>query len=172
LSRALYYNQQLSVEQNQAEVSGNTMNGQWIGKYIGSNSGDIIFNVDDRGWCYRGVAYLTPYVTDHQKAPTLGIGFWTKNKDSKFDFSTGDLWPIHPITGNQGNWDDVLGVSGIKHFYPDVKIPKRIDFNGQWDRCCLRLSWKTDLESTASCELPRSRADEPSGTLRNGMVWF
>jgi hypothetical protein len=36
------------------------MNGQWIGKYSGTTSGDIHVNIDEDESNYRGVAYQFP----------------------------------------------------------------------------------------------------------------
>jgi hypothetical protein len=150
------------------------MNGQWIGRYTGTNSGEIILNADDRGSCFRGVAYLND---SEPNLPWIGAGLWTRNKDSDFAFSTDDLWPIHPKTRNAAIWDDVPdapggAVVGVKQLFPaGVGMPRHADVTGRWDGHSLKLTWKTDIGTSGSCELPRSRADQPSDLKPLQMGW-
>jgi hypothetical protein len=62
------------------------------------------------------------------KRPSLvGVGFLTTNKDTQFELVTGDIWPIHPKTGNAASWAD------LTEFYPGIAIPIRADVAGQSD---------------------------------------
>jgi hypothetical protein len=82
------------------------MNGQWLGRYNGTNSGTIMVNIDDLGSFFRGVAYLRD---SNQKFPAIGAGFSTKNKDAHFEFSTQNLWPLHPKNGDAATDYSSLG---------------------------------------------------------------
>src|SRR5258708_21744133 len=98
------------------------MNGQWFGNYTGTNSGEVLVNVDDLGSHFRGVAYFTDSDT---KLPNLGAVFRTKNKDTHFTFRTDRIWVIHPHTANATLWDDVK-----KLYDASVQIPGNADVTG------------------------------------------
>jgi hypothetical protein len=139
------------------------MNGQWIGKYTGTNGGELLVNVDDLGSHFEGIAYLTD---DNTNLPRLGAALQTKNKDAEFNLRIDALRPIHPKTGNTGSWDEV------KQFYaPDVVMPGSAELTGRWDERSLKLEWHTDIGTSGSCELPRSRADQPSDLKGLQMGW-
>lgn len=57
------------------------MNGQWIGRFTGSNTGAVIINVDDRGDYFEGVAYV---FTDGQTMPITYAKFRTNDKNNNF----------------------------------------------------------------------------------------
>ena len=54
------------------------MNGQWIGKYSGSNYGLIVANIDDRQSHFGGVAYLSE---SKNSLPGTAASFRTQNRD-------------------------------------------------------------------------------------------
>ena len=129
------------------------MNGQWIGKYSGTNTGEIVVNIDDFRSSYRGVAYLNE---SNASLPGSAALFETSDKESDFKF-TAEVVPIHPHTRNIDSWENV------KVFYPpNVIVPKSAEVHGTWNNEVLKLSWTTDIGTTGTCELPKSRADEGS----------
>jgi hypothetical protein len=138
------------------------MNGQWIGKYTGTNDGEMIVNVDDLGSHFQGVAYLTD---NNKTLPRMGVQVQTKNKDTDFNLPSVAISVIHPKTGNAAPWDE------IKQFYPGVTIPGNANVVGQWDERSLKMAWQTDIGTACSSELPRSRADQPSDLKALQMGW-
>jgi hypothetical protein len=139
------------------------MNGQWIGDYAGTSSGTLLVNVDDRGAHFEGVAYIRPHGND---IPHTGVGFRTVSKDSEFQFVTRDFWAMHPRTGDPASWED------IKQFYPaGFSVSKQIDITGRWDESHLELAWRTDVGSSGTSDLPRSRASQPSELRALQMGW-
>jgi hypothetical protein len=139
------------------------MNGQWIGQYTGTNLGNVMINLDDLGSHFRGVAYLTDSNTT---LPGIGASFRTRNRNANFELRTDAIWAIHPATGDSAIWEDVAKL------YPEgVRIPRSADVTGQWDERSLKLAWQTDVGTSGSCELPRSRAGEPSDLIARQMGW-
>jgi hypothetical protein len=139
------------------------MNGQWIGRYTGTNSGEFVLNIDDLGPYFRGVAYANDSDTS---LPWIGAAFRTKNKDADFDFRTERLWAIHPHTRNPATWDE------IKQLFPvGLAFPTYADVRGRWDERSLKLAWQTDIGTAGQCELPRSRAADPSDLKPRQMGW-
>jgi FRG domain-containing protein len=130
------------------------MNGQWIGEYTDDNGGgSILVNIDAREAFYQGVAYL------HPKGPGLpssAAGFRTTGKSSKEQFRTNELFPLDPGSLVVTQW------STIKEKYPNVEFSKYADVTSSLDEAGLTLAWKTDLNVTGTCVLPKSKAAEPS----------
>jgi hypothetical protein len=101
------------------------MNGQWIGTYSGTNVGEIIVNVDDRGSHFQGVTYVNDGTAG---LPRITASFQTENKAADFGFRPDQLWAVHPHTSDRDYWDN------IKQLYPaDVVIPTTADVTGHWD---------------------------------------
>jgi hypothetical protein len=139
------------------------MDGQWIGDYGGTVSGTVMVNVDDRGSYFEGVAYLRPSGTD---VPITGVSFRTVDKARDFAFKTSNIWAIDPRTGHSTSWDS------IKDLYPSgFLVSNEAEVAGSWDERHLTLSWRTDIGSSGNCDLPRTRADQPSELNATKMTW-
>ena len=57
------------------------MNGQWIGRYEGSDPGAIVLNIDELESTYRGTATLFP---DNRDLPDTMVFFETPDKAERF----------------------------------------------------------------------------------------
>ena len=149
----------MTIEETKLRAS--QMNGQWTGRYNGTNSGGLIVNLDDLGSYFQGVAYLTD---DNATFPTIGAVIRTTNKAAEFHFHT-DVWPILRQTGNAASREEV------KEFYPNVSVPTKAEVRGRWDSHSLTFAWQTDIGTSGSCELPRSKAADPSDLNPLKMGW-
>ena len=129
------------------------MHGQWVGQYVGSNSGLIIVNLDDMGDHYEGVAFL---IDANNKLPSTRAVLRTNDKAGTFQFTTSLIFPINPRTRFFDSWDNV------KQFYPEVILPKEAKIQGTWNDKELTLNWTTDIGTTGSTTLPKNKADMPS----------
>jgi hypothetical protein len=130
------------------------MHGQWIGKYEGTNNGLIIVNIDDRGTCYEGVAYLLDFLIG---LPHLAAFFKTETKDNNFKLRTQLIMPINPLSGIADIWENCK-----KSFVENITIPEYADVEGKWDDKNLTLKWSTNIGTNSFCELPKTKADQPS----------
>lgn len=130
------------------------MNGQWIGKYSGSNDGLIVANIDDRQSHFEGIAYLNE---SNGSLPSTAAYFRTQNRDPQFNFRTGFILPINPRNGITDSWENLKGFFGA-----GVTIPAHADVQGTWSKDVLSLSWTTNIGTHGACTLPRSKADKPS----------
>jgi len=139
------------------------MNGQWIGKFTGSNGdGNIVVNIDERATCYQGVAYTHP---DNRALPNSAAVFKTKNKEPKAQLRTDALLPLDPVTANVTTWD------AIKDKYPNLVFSQYADVTISLENEVLSLSWKTDIGATGNCLLPRSKAGAPSDLNATKSNW-
>ena len=108
------------------------MNGQWIGRYTGANSGIAIINIDDLGEHYEGVAYLHD---DNPGLPSIAAAFETSDKSKNFKFRTNKIWPINPTTGMPDLWDNV------KQLYEGIDlIWGYVDVEGEWNKKTLNIT--------------------------------
>lgn len=139
------------------------MKGQWIGTYVGSNNGTIIVNVDELQSRFEGVAYLHD---SNNGMPSLGAAFSTIDKGRTFSFRTKWITPINPMTNYFGPWDQVRS-----HFSATLNVPNFADVTGTWTEESLKLTWKTDIGTFGSCDLPKSRAMQPSELTATTLGW-
>jgi hypothetical protein len=130
------------------------MKGQWIGSYTGSSQGVIVVNIDERPFNYKGVAYLNEA---DRNIPTTAIAFRTQDKNTSFQFKTDLILPIDPVSGAIVAWDKIKG-----SYAEGVTVAKSADVTGSYLNNTLSLSWTADTGTTGTCELPRSKAGEPS----------
>ena len=129
------------------------MNGQWIGKYTGTNSGSVIINLDDMGDHYEGVAFL---IDEDRRFPIIQAILKTDDKLKTFHFKTSIIFAINPANRMPDSWDK------LKHLFPGVVFPSEAEVGGDWNEERLVLSCTTDIGSSVSATLPKSKADKLS----------
>lgn len=130
------------------------LNGQWIGKYSGTNSGDIHVNIDEDEASYHGVAYV---FSPDPKFPIAAARFSTPGKRRDFSFRTESIQPIDLSTS-----PGPLEWESLQAKYPDMTFAKYADVRGSFDSNALTMSWATDNGAAGSCVLPRSKSHEAS----------
>jgi len=139
------------------------MNGQWVGQYDGSpNTGFIIINLDEKDDHYEGIAFLTD---KNNQLPITAAILRTNDKGKKFQFKASEILPVDPQTGLLTTWDKV------KQFFPQVTFPNEAEVTGQWSEEKLSFKWSTDIQTTCSAELPKSKADQPSELVPRILDW-
>lgn len=138
------------------------MNGQWIGKYSGTNSGDIVINIDAHEGSFRGIAYLNE---GDSKLPSSAAVFETKNLNKKFDFEA-YIFPINPKTGTADQWVNIRNL-----YANDVAFPEKAIVKGSWSKNQLQLSWTTSINTHGKCKLTRSDAEKPSKIIPKTLNW-
>ena len=140
------------------------MNGQWLGRFDGSEGGGtILVNVDEREKYYEGVAYTHPANT---ALPSAAAFFRTPNKDAKSEFRTTAVLPIDPATYNVISWEAIKD-----RFDTGISFSQHADVTASLDAGTLTLHWTTDIGFTGNCVLPRSRAGEPSELCATQSDW-
>jgi hypothetical protein len=139
------------------------MNGQWIGKYSGTTSGDIHVNIDEDESNYRGVAYQFP---NDSTLPRAVAYFSTANKERDFSFRTEMIHAIDLGTFDAVPWESV------KAKYPEgIGFSQYADIRGSFDKNSMTMSWTTDVGVSGNCVLPRSRGGEPSEIVPQEHDW-
>ncbi len=138
------------------------MNGQWIGTYAGSNTGNVIVNVDERELGYDGFAYL---INVDETVPIYGVRFRTEGKTAPCRFRTSSIIGIDRKS-NMG-----IPLEELTQKYPPGTVPKYADVSSTWDKDWLTISWTTDAGEAGNCVLPRSKAGQPSELVPLKQNW-
>ena len=138
------------------------MNGYWYGTYSGSNSGQMVVELDDVGSHFEGYAY----VYDAKPGwPSTFATIRTANKASKSLFKS-QLLPLHPETFEPTQWQLLASR------FPGVNFPTEANVDYQWSATDLRLDWVTNIQTYGSAYLPRSNVGQPSAcTLLQVANW-
>lgn len=137
------------------------MNGQWIGRFGGTTSGQIILNVDDCGDWYQGTAFL---LQDDNRIANSLVGFSTITKKNEFKFTTKNItalnrWPGLPITIDQ-----------MQTEFPHSQLPEFVEVEGKWTETNLLLNWKSNL-TIGNCNLKKTKANAKSKISSKKVTW-
>jgi hypothetical protein len=130
------------------------MNGTWQGKYTGTNSGQIVIELDDMGDHFRGCAYA---YDGNPGLPSTFALIKTPDKKDKSKFNA-PLAPLDPRTGEPTEWTTIAELFKEQN----VIVPRSADVECEWDDKCLKLSWLTDIGTSGSANIAKSAADQPS----------
>jgi hypothetical protein len=129
------------------------MNGQWVGRYEGSNKGRLFLNLDDVGSHYTGPAFA---YDDNASLPSTFSYLVVPKRALPFRDEI-PLDPINPQTGLVESWERV------SQFFPSITFPKKADIELSTDeQNALVIKWKTDIGTEGFATLPKSKSTEAS----------
>jgi len=129
------------------------MNGQWIGRYSGTNSGQLVVDLDDRGTHYEGTACA---YDDDQLLPDTFVHVKTADKQPIFQGRL-PLMPIDPRTGMPNDW------ASLQALFPQgVNVPKDAFISLNFQDDVLKVEWKTDIGTAGYAEIRRTKANAPT----------
>jgi hypothetical protein len=141
------------------------MNGQWLGKFEGTQKGSITVNIDERETSYEGIAYLHP---DQNGAAPVAASFRTPNKKNSFSCRTTGILPIDLVFG----FPTLPTDENIRTRYGEnFVMSKWADVRGSWKDNTLKLSWTTDIGLEGNSTLTRLAAGQPSDLVSSEMSW-
>ncbi len=129
------------------------MNGQWIGRYTGTNTGLLVVDFDDMETHYEGHAFA---YDDNSTLPGSVLFIRTPDKARRFQ-QTLDVFPIHPHTGDPATWNQIAQL-----FPENTNFPTRADVTLDWADEALRATWTTDIGTSGTSEMPKTKAGEPT----------
>jgi hypothetical protein len=129
------------------------MNGQWLGRYSGTNNGTLFINLDDMGSHYAGNVFA---YDDNTSLPFAYSYIRTPDKQTSCHLCL-DFVPLHPHTGDASTWAQISSL-----FAPSVTFPRRAEADFDLDNGTLKVRWKTDIGTFGSADIAATRAGEPS----------
>jgi FRG domain len=125
-----------------------SMSGYWYGPYSGTNTGNIVIEIDDRGTHFECCAYA--FEAD-SKLPSTFAWIRTSDKEQPVRCKAA-LLPLEPRIGEPTNWQQLASA------FPDVTFPTEADVDFEWDETSLRVGWTTTIDTFGSAELERTKA--------------
>src|SRR5262245_41803618 len=109
------------------------MNGTWQGDYTGTNSGQIVVEIDDMGDHFQGCAYT---YDSNAGLPSMFAIIRTHDKSNKSKFNA-SLAPLDPRTGEPTEWANIASLFQGQ----SVVVPTTAEVEYEWDDKSLKLSW-------------------------------
>ncbi len=125
------------------------MNGQWTGRYQGTNSGYLVIDIDDVGTYYEGVACA---YDDDKSLPDACVYIRTPDKRTTIAQRM-EVKPIHLHTGVPVTWSQFAA-----EFKPNAIFPNFVDVKIKLEGDVLSISWVSNVETTGSATLQRTQA--------------
>ena len=129
------------------------MNGQWIGPYIGTNSGLLVVELDDVGDHFDGFAYA------YDGNPSLPSVIATVDFVPKAEAHFSRRLTLLPIDRQTGH---LLTEEAIKVRYPGVIIPHYADTEWRITANGISIKWATDAGTAGQGTVSKGNGDKPS----------
>src|ERR1700733_10540029 len=129
------------------------MNGQWVGRYTGTNSGLLVIDLDDIGTHYEGIACA---YDDDTSLPSTCVFIKTTDKSNPFNGRV-DLLLIDPRSGEPTTWDKISSL-----FESDTIVPEYADVRLDLSGDTLNVTWETNINTSGYAEIARTKADTPT----------
>jgi hypothetical protein len=144
-------------------MAGLVMQGQWAGVFQGTNSGEIVVDIDDMGTFIAGHAYL------YDNNPALSgilVPFTTTNKNP-VQALTVSLVPLHP------NAPEVLTPAQFASLFPNMQLSATANITMKFGPRSLRIKWQTASGTHGTAMLSPSRASRQSKYIpkRSSRTW-
>jgi hypothetical protein len=128
------------------------MNGQWIGRYAGTNNGTMVLDLDDLGSVFQGLLFA------YDDSPTLPRTFaYVEIPKSKND-SSGRLPLIHVERGTGAS----LSEADVAARFEGISVPKYADVRWLIDTNGINVEWATDIGTNGHAQLSKSKGGESS----------
>ena len=84
----------------------------------------------------------------------------TKNKETRFQLRL-QLYPIDPRSGDATTWNHLASAN----LFPNIVFPVYADVNFDLQDDTLLVDWRTNIETTGSAHIPRTRSSAPTEYL-------
>jgi hypothetical protein len=127
------------------------MPGQWLGKFFGTNSGDLILDLDDYG--DHAAGHALAFDADAQ-LPGVLIGLRLPKGAAVLDVVSTSVDPLDPIR------HIVLSKSELRS--QGVAFPDTINVHFEFSGDQLTVQWTSDIGTTGNAVLVRPNAELPS----------
>jgi hypothetical protein len=139
------------------------LQGQWIGRYSGTNSGEAILELDLIGTNYEGRAYV---YDDRDSLPSAAAFVRLPAGVTRHTISKLPLSAIDPM-GGFTEWDS------IKSRFPGVTFPTEADTEWDLGPTTITVRWASNIGSNGSGTLNRVDGSRPSALvpLNNIGTW-
>lgn len=129
------------------------MKGQWIGRYVGTNSGLAILDLDEEDTHYRGHVFA---FDDREGLPTVVAEVVTPDKGPEHTITTTAIAAVRPGTTL------LISREQLAQDYPDIAFPSQFTFTLLETENGLSANWTSDLGTSGTASLASSDCDKGS----------
>lgn len=134
----------------------NEINGQWLGRYNGTNVGHITLNIEYVENEYKGVIVLVDDSFNQYPWLMASIKLEQKNEGNIVGILT-DFLPLNPQTSLPVEWNL------IRNLYPNTTIPQQGSLSGKLTESGIfNGTWNTNLQTHGNFDIKVSEARRPS----------
>ncbi len=138
------------------------MKGQWVGKYSGTSSGEVIINVDEVDEHYEMTVYILPF---SKELPSSIAFIKTENKNSEQDVKA-NVSPLHPETLSIVKWEDIKAL-----YRQDIVHSKTAIVKLQFKSNELILNAKSDIGIEFNAHLSQPKNNKYSIISGKNLKW-
>jgi hypothetical protein len=129
------------------------MQGQWLGRYSGTNAGDAVLELDAIGDNFEGQAYI---YDDRADLPGTAAYIKIPRDAATHSLSPVYLTSLDPITGDFAEWQQIASR------FPGVTFPTTADTNWTISKDTITVRWTTDIGTSGEGTLARVDGEKPS----------
>ena len=141
------------------------MKGQWIGRYSGDHTGDVMVNIDLKDGVFLGQAFSHPDIQeDNIKLPSTAAYFIFSNEKTN-DINV-NLQPIDQNFNIVNTWEEIKD-----QFHEDVNHSNSTSMNINFVKGNLKATTTTDLNAEFKFDLKRSNENTKSTISSKKMSW-
>lgn len=137
------------------------MDGQWIGRYTGTNNGLAVLDVDDEGTHFLGSAIA---FDDDVGMPGTIIELNTADRADDQAIETSSLAFIKPGTAT------VATAQQIASEHPGLILPSSVKIQLKRIGSSIHVDWTTNIATKGEGELVGSECEKPSSLVPNSSV--
>jgi hypothetical protein len=128
------------------------MNGQWLGRYSGTNTGRLVADLDDVGRSYAGVIFA--YDANAQYPRTFAYVELAKDIPQ-----VSQRIALQSVQRGSGEF---LSRETLAQRFPGVQVPEYADTEWQLTPTQISVSWKTDIGTSGVGTMVKSEGASPS----------
>jgi len=132
------------------------LQGQWTGRYNGTNTGDAILELDAVNQNYEGRVYVWDDRTD---MPSTAAFVKFPSGVTTHQIQKLPLTALDPISGEFTDWNN------IKNRFPGVTFPSDADTDWNLSPTAITVSWTTSIGTSGSGTLNRVDGSRPSALV-------
>jgi hypothetical protein len=129
------------------------MQGQWIGRYSGTNMGEAIIELDAVGDHFEGRAYI---YDDRMDLPSIGAIIHIPKGAKTYSNPKLVLTPLDPATGDFTEWRH------LKDRLPGVTFPETASTDWTLEEETIHVRWTTEIGTNGEGTLHKVNGNVPS----------
>src|SRR6266478_7627694 len=132
------------------------MQGQWTGKYSGTNAGDAILELDAVGNNFEGRVYV---YDDRPDLPATAAFIKIPVDVTTHSIPDLPLTPLDPITVEFTEWQNIKGR------FPGVTFPTKANTDWTIGKDIISVRWVTDIGTNGEATFYRVDGEKPSDLI-------